>query len=85
MIGFVVGLVSGAAQFWMLLKFTQAVTGGTLSVKTALFGAFQFLVPLAVLFGCALLIRDDLLWAGVGMSCSLLGSAVTRFIMKRLS
>lgn len=83
MLGFIIGGASGAAQFWMLSRFTQAITGGTFNTKAVLLGVAQFLIPLIVLLVCALLLRNDLLWAGVGMASALLGCALARFIKNR--
>ena len=83
-IGLLIGAASGILQFWMLAKFTKAVTGGALDKKSALLGAGQFLLPLAVLLGCAFLLNDSLLWAAVGMVVALIVCAVAKYIMGRI-
>ena len=81
LIGLIIGVVSGAVQFLMLGKFTGSVTEGSFSKKTALFATAQFLLPLAVLLGCALLFRESLLWAAIGMTVALVSCAVVRFFI----
>jgi hypothetical protein len=81
--GFLIGAASGGAHFWLLSRFTRAVTGGGLSGRAALLGAAQFFLPLAVLLAVALLRRELLLTTGVGMAASLIGCAVVRFFIKR--
>ena len=79
MIGLIIGAVCGAIQFWMLSRFTRAVTGGALSIKTVLFGVSQFFMPVAVLLCCALLFPKGLMWSGIGMAAVLVVSAFTKF------
>ena len=81
LIGLIIGAASGIAQFFMLAKFTNSVTGGAFDKKTIFLAVFQFFLPLAVLLGCAFLIRDSLLWAGVGMTVSLTVCAFVRFML----
>ena len=80
-IGFMIGVISGAMQFIMLSKFTSSVTSASFNKKTVIFAVIQFLLPLVVLVGCAFLIEGGLLWAAVGMSASLMLCAVTRFFL----
>ena len=79
MIGFIIGVVSGAIQYWMLAKFTASVTGGALDVKSVLFGVSQFFMPVAVLLCCALLFPKGLMWSGIGMAAVLVVCAFTKF------
>lgn len=81
MLGLVIGAASGAVQFWMLLKFVNAVTGGILNTKAVLLGVFQFFLPLVVLLSCALLFPGSLLPAASGMAGALIICAVTRFLI----
>ena len=81
MIGFFIGLASGVVQFWLLSKFTGAVTGGKLNNKTVLFVVAQFFLPFVVLLGCALLMSGSLLFTGAGMSASLIVCALVRFFL----
>ena len=80
MIGLLLGAVSGAVQFLLLSKFTSSVTGGEFNAKAALFGVFQFFIPVAVLTVCAFLFRDGLVWAGIGMAAVLVAGALFRFV-----
>lgn len=80
--GLIIGAASGAIQFLILSKFTRAVTGGTLSVKSALFGVLQFFLPLIVLLGCALLFPKGLMWSGIGMAATLIACALVSFILR---
>lgn len=81
MIGFFVGIVAGAFQFWLLSKFTKAITSGSFSTKNVLFGLVQFFLPLGVLVGIAFLRRQDLLWAGIGIICSLIFGAIAKYFI----
>ena len=83
LIGLIIGAVSGVLQFWMLTKFTKAVTGGGFSGKTALLGVSQFFLPLIVLLGCAFLLNNALLWAAIGMIAALVVCALARFLSPR--
>ena len=88
LIGLVLGIVSGAAQFVLLARFSKAVTGdgsdkestNGFDRKAALIGVGQFFLPFAVLLGCALLLPDALLWAAIGMCATLCIFAVVRFV-----
>jgi hypothetical protein len=81
LIGLIIGVVSGAVQFLMLGRFTGSVTGGSFNKKTALFAAAQFFLPLVILLGCALFLRESLLWAAVGMTVALVSCSVVRFFV----
>ena len=83
LLGLIIGVVSGVLQYWMLSKFTGAVTGGALDNKAVLFGVGQFLLPLAVLLCCAFVLNDSLLWAAIGMAASLTLCALARFVIAR--
>ena len=79
-IGLIVGAAAGAFSFRMLLKLTGSIIRGTFNNKTALFAATQFLLPFAVLLGCALLIPESLMWVGIGIAATLIICAAVRFI-----
>ena len=83
MIGLIIGVASGLLQFLMLSKFTKAVTGGGLDRKALLFGVCQFLLPLAVLLGCAYLLRNALLWAAIGMVAVLVVCSMARLLLNK--
>ncbi|MCL2125143.1 MAG: hypothetical protein FWH33_04050 [Oscillospiraceae bacterium] len=82
-LGLIIGLVSGAAQTWMLTKFTKAATNGEFGKRTIIFGLCQFLLPLAVLLCCAFLISETLIWAAVGMVVILVGFSLVRFLTSK--
>ena len=81
--GLLAGAVSGSLQFWMLSKFTKAITGGGLSGKAALFGLCQFFLPLFVLLGCAFLFKEALIWVAIGMVAVLVICALVRFLANK--
>ncbi|MDR2357968.1 MAG: hypothetical protein LBD92_07815 [Oscillospiraceae bacterium] len=83
MAGFLIGVVTGGAHFWLLSRFTRAVTGGGLTGGAALLGVAQFLLPLAVLLAVAFVRREMLLTAGAGMAAALIGCALARFAVAR--
>jgi hypothetical protein len=83
MIGLPIGVASGVVQFWMLAQYTGAVTTGTLTVKAMLCALAQFLLPLAVLLVCGLLLPGSLIWAGSGMAAALVICASVNFMRKR--
>ena len=84
--GILIGIASGALQYFLLLKFTKIITGGKFSSKAVVFGITQFLLPFAVLVLSAILLGDVLgenflMWIGIGMAVSLITCAVIRFII----
>ena len=81
LVGLIVGAVSGLVQFYMLARFTRAITGGGFDKKAVLLGACQFFLPLAVLLGCAFLLPATLLWAAIGMTSALIICAVVRHVL----
>ena len=80
-LGLVIGAIAGTVQFFLLSRFTGAVTKGKVNNKTIIFALTQFLFPFAVLVACAFFIPDSLMWAGIGMGGALVISAVTKFIL----
>ena len=83
LIGLIIGVASGILQFWMLSKFTKAVTGGGLDKKAVILGSCQFLLPLVVLLGCSFLLRDSLLWAALGMVAVLVVCSFARVLINK--
>ena len=83
LIGLIIGAGSGVLQFFMLSRFTKAVTGGGLDKKAVLFGVCQFLLPLIVLLICAFLLRDALLWAAIGMVVVLVSFSFVKFVLTK--
>jgi hypothetical protein len=87
LISLIIGAASGTLQFFLLTKFTGAVTGGKFGNKAVLFAITQFLLPLVVLLLSAFLLgeylpgENFLMWIGIGMAASLIISAVVRYIL----
>ena len=81
MIGLSIGVVSGVFQFWLLSKFTKGISTGTVNISYMLLGLVQFLLPIGVLVGVAFLRRQDILWAGVGITGALLISAFLKYVV----
>jgi hypothetical protein len=80
-VGFIIGVISGTIQFWLLSKFTGSVVKGKISGKTILFAVSQFFFPFAVLLISAIVLLESLLWTGVGMGAALVVSAVIKFLI----
>ena len=87
MLGFIIGAATGMASYWLLYRFTCAVTCGKINNKVILIAVSQLFLPLIVLVCCALLLHQSLLWVGVGIAASLIICAVARFLFtfKRFS
>ena len=81
MLGFFIGVASGVIQFFLLLKFTGALSGGKISGKTIIFAITQFLFPFTILLLCAFFLSESLMWIGIGMAAALIACAVARFIL----
>lgn len=81
LIGLAIGVVAGGFQFWLLSKFTKLISTGQINKKCIALGILQFFLPMGVLVGVAFILRQDILWAGVGITASLLIGAVTRFVL----
>ncbi len=83
MVGFVIGIVCGAAELYLLSRLTLAVQNS----KTALILPLLLvkLLLLAVAFVPVILyFRSDLLWCGVGISASLvIGAVIINFVNQR--
>lgn len=80
MLGFVIGAVTGAVQYFLLSKFTGGLTRGKVTGKTILFALIQFLMPFIVLVAVAFLLRDQLVFTAIGMASALMISAIVKFI-----
>ena len=79
-VGLLIGLVTGAIQFFLLFKFVTSVTGGKSSTKTIIFAITQFFFPFVILVICAFLIGDSLMWVGIGIASALIIGAIIRFV-----
>jgi len=80
-IGILIGIPTGAVQFFLLYKFVTSVTGGKFGSKTIIFALTQILFPFTVLVAVAFLLPDGLMWAGISMGAALICSAIVRFVM----
>jgi hypothetical protein len=80
MIGFAVGVVAGVLQFWLLSKFVNMVTGGSFNIKGVALGLIQFFLPVIILVGVGFLLREELLFCGIGIAAALLISSTAKFI-----
>ena len=81
LLAFIIGVVSGIAQVWLLSRFTNAVSCGKINIKVVFIAIFQLFLPLIVLVCCALLLSQNLLWMGIGMVSSLIVCACARFFV----
>ena len=83
MVGFLIGLVCGVFELYLLSRLTLAVQDG----KTALILPMLLvkLFVLAIAFVPFILyFRNDLLWCGVGVSASLvIGAVIMNFVSQR--
>ena len=80
MLGFLLGVVFGGAQFFLLLLAVNSVGTGKIKLW-ALVG--QFFCPFAGLLLCALIASDSLLTCAVTISSLLIIGAVVKFISAR--
>lgn len=80
-----IGIIFGTLQLLLLIRFATMLTDGILGTKGILFGILQFIIPAVVLIGCALLRRQDLIWAVIGMVAALLIGAIIKFVMRQHS
>ena len=81
MIGLAIGAACGAVQYWMLSKFTSAIVGSALDIKSVLLAVAQFILPILVLLCCALLFPKGLMWSAIGIAAALIGCSFTRFML----
>jgi len=85
-LGLIIGAASGILQYYLLLKFTTALTGGMFNKKAVLFAVTQFFLPLAVFLSCIFFLGEDILgenylmWTGIGMAAALIISAVVKYL-----
>lgn len=81
MVGFAIGAACGVIQFWLLSRFTKLITTGKVEAKAVALGLLQFLLPVGVLVATAFIIRQELLWAGIGIVAALLTAAIIKFVL----
>lgn len=80
--GFMIGLVCGAGELFLLTRLTQSLLAGkTLPTLGFAFGKIVLLA--AALASVTIWFRDDLVWCGVGISSVLIIGAFVLNIIKR--
>ena len=84
LIGLLIGVISGAVQFWLLAKFSRAMTNDGLDKKALLIGICQFLIPFLVLALCAILLDDALIPAIIGMTLTLSVFLIARHFISNM-
>lgn len=78
------GIIVGAVQLWLLVKFADAVTKAEINAGAVIAGLTQLLVPLAGLVLCAFFMRGSLTTMGIALAATLLvGAAVVLTIRSR--
>lgn len=80
MIGLSIGIIAGAFQFWLLLKFSRGIVSGVVNIKYILLGFAQFFLPLGVLVSISLLRRQELLFSGAGIAGTLIACAFLKYL-----
>lgn len=82
MAGFLIGLLCGAGELFLLTRLTPALlSGDLLKALGYLFGKLFLLA--AALAGVTIWFRQDLVWCGVGISGVLLIGALVINLLKR--
>ncbi len=83
MSGFLIGLVCGAGELFLLTRVTKAVSAGR-SLQTVALVFAKILLFAAALVPVALFFRRELLWCGIGISSVLVvGAVVVNVLMRR--
>lgn len=83
MTGFLIGLVCGAGELFLLTRLTKAVSAGQ-SLKTLALVFGKVLLFAAALVPVALFFRRELIWCGVGISSVLvIGAVIINVRMRR--
>ncbi len=86
LLGIFAGILAGAVQLTLLVKFADSVTAGRVDVKAVSFALLQLLVPLAGLTLCAFFMRNALVAMGISLAATLLaGAAAVLFVRSRKS
>ncbi len=83
MTGFLIGLVCGAGELFLLTRLTKSLQAGdSLKILGIVFG--KVLLFAAALVPVALFFQRDLIWCGVGISSVLVvGAFVINVLMRR--
>ena len=83
MIGFLIGLICGAGELFLLTRVIKAVSAGR-SLQTVAFVFAKILLFAAALVPVALFFQRELLWCGIGISSVLVvGAVVINVLMRR--
>lgn len=82
MAGFLIGLVCGAGELFLLSQITKSIQAGD-SLKTLGIVAGKVILYAAALVPVALFFPRDLIWCGVGISSVLVIGAFIINVLKR--
>ena len=82
MIGFLIGLVCGAGELFLLTRVIKAVSAGR-SLQTVALVFAKILLFAAALVPVALVFQRELLWCGIGISSVLVAGAVIINVLMR--
>jgi hypothetical protein len=83
MTGFLIGLVCGAGELFLLTRLTKSVLAGD-AFKTLGFALCKILLIAAALASVTIWFREDLVWFGVGISSVLVvGAFVINVLMRK--
>jgi len=80
--GFMIGLVCGAGELFLLTRLTQSLLAGN-TLKTLGFALGKIVLLTAALASVTIWFRTDLVWCGVGISSVLITGAFVLNIVKR--
>ena len=83
MIGFLIGLVCGAGELFLLTRVIKAVSAGR-SLQPVAFVFAKIFLFAAALVPVALFFQRELLWCGIGISSVfVVGAVVINVLMRR--
>ena len=82
-VALLIGAASGFIQLFLIIQFATLVTAGKLGIKSILYGILQFILPAAILIGCAFLWPENLIWAGTGIVAALLVGTIIKLVFRR--
>ena len=82
MSGFLIGLVCGAGELFLLTRVIKAVSAGR-SLQTVALVFAKILLFAAALVPVALFFQRELLWCGIGISSVLVAGAVIINVLMR--
>ena len=83
MIGAILGIIGGFAQFMLLKKLADTVTSGKeIGTRTIILVLAQISLPVCILTLCALLIKDQLLYCGIAMATALMLTSIITFVVR---